>query len=109
MSATTSDWALTQTDRSVTPAEDGGKVHRREEEFRSALANYMAGYVADQQRRRASETVTRDSYFTVLRRFAGRMRDGYRLARTRADGAIEPGRHLRKSFAKSVATLRQSR
>jgi hypothetical protein len=36
----------------------------------------MAGYIADQQRRRTAETVARNSYFTVVRRFAGRMRDG---------------------------------
>jgi hypothetical protein len=76
MNAITSDWAPTETDASVTWAVGSGKVHRREEEFRSVLANYMAGYIADQQRRRTAETVARNSYFTVVRRFAGWMRDG---------------------------------
>ena len=82
MNAITSNWAPTEADASVTRAEGSGKVHRREEEFRSALANYMAGYIADQQRRRTAETVAHSSYFTVVRRFAGWMRDGWTLART---------------------------
>jgi hypothetical protein len=36
----------------------------------------MAGYIADQQRRRTAEIVARSSYFTLVRRFAGWMRDG---------------------------------
>ena len=76
MNAITSDWAPTEADASVTRAEGSGKVHRREEEFRSALANYMAGYVADQQQRRTEETAARNGYFTVVRRFAGWMRGG---------------------------------
>ena len=76
MNAITSDWATKETDASVTQAVGSGKAHRREEEFRSALANYMAGYIADQQRRRTVETVVRNSYFTIVRRFAGWMRDG---------------------------------
>ena len=76
MNAITSDWAPTETDASVTRAVGSGKVHRREEEFRVALANYMAGYIADQQRRRTAKTVARNSYFSVVRRFAGWMRDG---------------------------------
>ena len=76
MNAITSDWAPTETDASVTRAAGSGKVHQREEEFRSALANYMAGYIADQQRRRTAKTVARNSYFVVVRRFVGWMRDG---------------------------------
>jgi len=75
MNAITSDWAPTETDASAWAA-GSGKVHRREEEFRSALANYMAGYIADQQRRWTAKTVARNSYFTVVRRFAGWIRDG---------------------------------
>jgi len=76
MNAITSDWAPRETDASVTRAVGSGKVDQREEEFRSALANYMAGYIADQQRRRTATTVARSSYFTVVLRFAGWMRDG---------------------------------
>ena len=76
MSAITSDWTPAETNAPTTQAVDGGEFRRREEEFRSALANYMAGYIADQQRRRTAETVARTSYFTVVRRFAGWMRDG---------------------------------
>jgi hypothetical protein len=76
MSSITSDWAPTETDVSDTRAVGSGKVHRREEEFRSALTNYVAGYIADQQRRPTTETVARNSYFTVVRRLAGWMRDG---------------------------------
>jgi hypothetical protein len=75
MSAITSDWAPTETDGSVTRAVGSGKVYRREEEFRSALASYIAGYIADQQSRRTAETCARNSYSTVVRRFAGWMRD----------------------------------
>ena len=82
MNAITSDWAPTETDASLTRAVGSGKVHPREEEFRSALANYMAGYIADQQRRRTPETVARNCYFTVVRRFAGWMRDWQTLVRT---------------------------
>ena len=78
MDGITSDWVPTKTDASVTQAVGSGKVHRREEEFRSALANYMAGYIADQQRRGTAEIVARSSYFAVVRRFAGRMRHGRR-------------------------------
>ena len=81
MNAITSDWARTETDASVARAVGSGKAHRREEEFRSALANYVAGYIADQQRRRTAETVARSSYFTVVWRFAGWMR-GWLDART---------------------------
>jgi hypothetical protein len=76
MNAITSDWAPTETDASVTRAVGSGKVHRREEEFRVALANYMAGYIADQQRHRTAKTVVRNSYFTVVLRLASWMRDG---------------------------------
>ena len=68
--------APTETDASVTRAVGSDKVHRREEEFRVALANYMAGYIADQQRRQIAKTVAGNSYFTVVQRFAGWMRDG---------------------------------
>ena len=76
MNAITSDWAPTEKDASVTRAAGRGKVHQREEEFRSALANYMAGYIADQQRRGTAETVAHNGYFTVVRRFVTWMRDG---------------------------------
>ena len=76
MNAITSDWAPTETDASVTRAVGSGTVHRREDEFRVALANYMAGYIADQQRHRTEKTVVRNSYFTVVLRFAGWMLDG---------------------------------
>ena len=76
MSAITSDWTPAETNAPTTQAVDGGEFRRREEEFRSALANYMAGYVADQQQRRTEETAARNGYFTVVRRFAGWMRGG---------------------------------
>ena len=75
MNAITSDWVHAETKAPVPPPVVRDKVHRREEEFRSALANYMAGYIADQQRRRTAEAVARSSYFTRVRRFAGWMRD----------------------------------
>jgi hypothetical protein len=53
MSAITADWAPLESESPVTPHVEGGKVYRREEEFRSALNNYIAGYVAAQQERRA--------------------------------------------------------
>jgi hypothetical protein len=76
MSAITSDWAPMATEAPVTLAVESGKVYRREEEFRSALDNYMAGYIADQQKRRAAATgsigsAARNSYFTVFGRLAG--------------------------------------
>lgn len=61
MSAITSDWALIETEAPVTPAVESGKVCRREE-FRSALDNYIAGYVADQQKRRPIATGYVGSY-----------------------------------------------
>ena len=76
MNAIMSDWAPTESDASVTRTVGSGKVQRREKEFRVALANYMAGYIADQQRRWTAKTVARNSYFTVVRRFAGWIRDG---------------------------------
>jgi hypothetical protein len=71
MSAMTSAWALIETETPVTPAVESGKVYRREEEFRSALDNYIAGYVADQQKPPYCDQVrgqraARDSYFTVF-------------------------------------------
>jgi hypothetical protein len=88
MSAITSDWTPMAAEAPVTRAGDPGTVYRREEEFRSALDNYMAGYIADQQERRAAATgsmlsAARSSYFTVFRRFAGWMRSGSPFARTR--------------------------
>jgi hypothetical protein len=79
MSAITSDWAPMETEALTTRAVESGKVYRREEEFRSALDNYMAGYIANQQNRRAAATgstgsAARNSYFTIFRRFAGRSR-----------------------------------
>ena len=74
MNAITSDWAPTETDVSDTRAVGSGKVHRREEEFRSALASYMAGYNAEQQKRRTSEAVSDNGYFNVVLRFVGWMR-----------------------------------
>ncbi len=44
MSAITSDWAPVETEAPVTRAVESGKVYRREEEFRSALDNYIAHY-----------------------------------------------------------------
>ena len=76
MSAIPSDWTPAETSAPITGPVECGKVHRREEEFRVALANYMAGYIADQQRRRTAETVARSSYFTFVRRFVGWRRDG---------------------------------
>jgi hypothetical protein len=52
MSAITSDWAPIETEKPVTPPVESGKAFRREEEFRSALDRYIAGYVAEQQKRR---------------------------------------------------------
>jgi hypothetical protein len=73
MSAITSDWAPIETGAPATSSVKIGKACRREEEFRSALNNYIAGYVADQQKRRAIATGyvgsgARNSYFTVFRR-----------------------------------------
>ena len=97
MNAITSDWTPTETDASVTRAMGGGKVHRREEEFRSALDSYIAGYVSDQRERRAITAgsiggATRNRNFTIFRRFtasvgslAGRVRG------TGRDGSAEHG------------------
>ena len=81
MSAITSDWAPIETEMPVTPPVESGKANRREEEFRSALNNYIAGYVAEQQKRRAIATgsvgsAAPNSYFTVFRRalLSGRRR-----------------------------------
>ena len=49
MSAITSDWASVETEAPIKRMVVSGKVYRREEEFRSDLNNYMAGYIADQQ------------------------------------------------------------
>lgn len=49
MSAVTSDWASVETEAPTKRMVVSGKVYRREEEFRSDLNNYMAGYIADQQ------------------------------------------------------------
>jgi hypothetical protein len=72
MSAITSDWAPMATEAPVTPAVESGEVYRREEEFRSALNNYMAGYIADQQKRAIATgsvgSAARNSYFTFFRR-----------------------------------------
>ena len=89
MSAITSDWAPIETEAPVTRAVESGKVYRREEEFRSALNNYMAGYVADQQKRRAAATgslasAAHNSYFTLFGRFAGWIRSSSPFRR---DGA----------------------
>lgn len=78
MSAITSDWAPIETDAPVARPVEIAKTRRREEEFRSALASYMAGYVADQRKRRA-ETGSVDGpassgWFTMTTRFAGWMR-----------------------------------
>jgi hypothetical protein len=72
MSAITSDYVPNEP-AAVTPPVEIGKAYRREEEFRSALNNYIASYVADQQKRRAIATGSvgsgaRNSYFTVFRR-----------------------------------------
>lgn len=56
MSAITSDWASVATKLPADRTAASGKVFRREEEFRSALNNHMAGYIADQQERRAATT-----------------------------------------------------
>ena len=82
MSAITSDWASIETEMPVTPPVESGKAYRREEEFRSALDRYIAGYVAEQQKRHIAETSARNSYFSVVRRFAGWMQSGYPFART---------------------------
>jgi hypothetical protein len=76
MSAITSDWSSVETEAAVTRAVESGKVHRREEEFRSALNNYIAGYVAAQQEHRDAATrsmgsAARHSYLTVFRRLLG--------------------------------------
>ena len=74
MSAITSDWAPIETEMPVAPRVESGNAHRREEEFRSALDLYIAGYVAEQQKRHTAEISARSSYFTAVRRFAGWMR-----------------------------------
>jgi hypothetical protein len=82
MSAITSDWAPIETEMPVAPPVESGKAYRREEEFRSALDRYIAGWVAQQQKRRTAEASARNSYFTAVRRFAGWVRSGYAFART---------------------------
>jgi hypothetical protein len=82
MSTITSDWAPFETEMPVTPPVESRKAYRREEEFRSALDRYIAGYVAEQQKRRTAETSDRNSYFTAVRRFASWKRSGYPFART---------------------------
>jgi hypothetical protein len=72
MSAITSDWAPNETGVPVTSPVEIGKGYRREEEFRSALNNYIANYLADQQMRRAITTGSvgsgaRNGYFTFFR------------------------------------------
>ena len=51
MSAITSDWTSIETETRATRGVESSRVHRREEEFRAALNSYMAGYIADQQKR----------------------------------------------------------
>ncbi len=87
MSAITSDWAPIKTEVAVSPQVQSGKAYRREEEFRTALNNYIAGYVADQQERRTVATgsvgsAVRNDYFRVFRRalLLGRTRDSSRDA-----------------------------
>jgi hypothetical protein len=87
MSAITSVWARVETEAPVTRAVECDKVYRREEEFRSALNNYMAGYIAAQQKRCAAATgsigsAARNNYFTVFWRFAGWIRKRSPFART---------------------------
>lgn len=97
MSAITSDWVHAETRAPVPPPVVRDKVHRREEEFRSALDSYIAGYVSDQRERRAITAgsiggATRNRNFTIFRRFtasvgslAGRVRG------TGRDGSAEHG------------------
>jgi hypothetical protein len=82
MSAISSDWAPAETDTPIARAVESGKFYQREEEFRSALAKYMAGYIAEQQKRGAAEIVAGQSRFTVVRRLAGWIRGGQTFART---------------------------
>jgi hypothetical protein len=82
MSAITSDWAPIETEMPAAQPVESGKAYRREEEFRSALDRYIAGWVAQQQKRRTAEPSARNSYFAVVRRFAGWVRSGYAFART---------------------------
>jgi hypothetical protein len=56
MSAITSDWAPMETEAATRHAAGDRNEFRREWEFRSALNNYVAGYIADQQKRRAAAT-----------------------------------------------------
>jgi hypothetical protein len=74
MSAITSDWSPAETSAPITGPVECDKVARREEEFRSALASYIAGYIAEQQKRRAPETVSRNGDFNGVLRFVGWMR-----------------------------------
>jgi hypothetical protein len=78
----TFDWAPTEINAPVTPAMDIGKVRSHEEVFGSALASYMAVYIADQHKRRTAKIAARKSYFTVVGQFAGWMRGGLPFART---------------------------
>jgi hypothetical protein len=71
MSAIPSDWTPAETSAPITGPVECGKVHRREEEFRSALASYMAGYNAEQQKRRTSEAVSDNGYFNAILQFLG--------------------------------------
>jgi len=87
MSAITSARAPIETETPVTPAVESGKVCRREE-FRSALDNYIAGYIADQQKRRPIATgyVGSELFHRLLAGAAlgaweaGQLKDGRNLA-----------------------------
>jgi hypothetical protein len=85
MSVVTFDGAPIATEAPATLAVESGKVSRREVEFRSALDNYMAGYIAHQQKRHATATgslasAARNSHFTLFPRFAGWIGAGADLA-----------------------------
>jgi hypothetical protein len=57
----TSDWVLTETDAPATLTMNTGKVRSHEEVFRSALASYMAAYIAVQHKRRTAKIAARES------------------------------------------------
>ena len=77
MSAITSDWARVETEAPLTRAVERDMVYRREEEFRAALNNYIAAYIAAQQKRRSAAnssigSAARYGCFTVFRQLLGR-------------------------------------
>jgi hypothetical protein len=72
MSAITSNWVRAEAKAPAPPAVEREKAYPREEEFRSALDSYIAGYATDQLERSAITTgslggAARNRNFTIFR------------------------------------------